>query len=233
MRIATWNIRSGGGKRLVGIADRILEEDADLTVLTEYRAKPGQRLQHLLGPGTHAWVTSPPPNANGVLAISRTPIESAACPVAAPIHAHRWLRCRLPDQDLEVLAVHIPNMGELWGKAEYWDRVLEFAESCLDRRAVIVGDFNTGLPADTQGMAFHLGDRMQRLVESGWVDAWRAIHGDHTEFSWYSPNGGNGFRVDFCFLSPMLSKCVAHARFDHLVRTQGLSDHSLFSVELR
>jgi len=234
MKIATWNIRSGGGRRLPAIAERILAEDASLMLLTEFRTEPGRRLLELLALGDrhHVLATEPPKNANGLLALSTTPFEHAQCPIVPPASCHRWLRFRLPVWDLEVLGVHVPNMGEPWNKAEYWDCLLRFAEWAKDRRALVLGDFNTGLPADTQGAPFHLGDRMQRLIDLGWIDTWRAVHGEHTEYTWLSPNAGNGFRLDHCFVSPALAGDVERVAFGHDVRLNGLSDHSLLSIRL-
>ena len=34
------------------------------------------------------------------------------------------------------------------------------------------------------------------LEQSGWHDAFRLVRGTARAYTWYSPNGGNGFRLD-------------------------------------
>jgi hypothetical protein len=40
MRLLAWNIRQGGGSRLLRIADALKRHDADIVVLSEYRGGP-------------------------------------------------------------------------------------------------------------------------------------------------------------------------------------------------
>jgi hypothetical protein len=37
VRLLAWNIRQGGGSRLVGIIDALARHDADVLILSEYR----------------------------------------------------------------------------------------------------------------------------------------------------------------------------------------------------
>jgi len=232
MRVATWNIRAGGGKRLKSITDRLLAERCDLCVLTEFRSKPGEYLTEQLI-GHHFCVTQPPVNQNGVLAFGRDPLVTLNTNRRSlPISSHRWLCCHHSAAEVIVLGVHIPNQNERWNKDDFWTRLCRFAKKNRAAKAMILGDFNTGLDADTENEKFLHSPQFQSLLDMGWVDCFRAVHGDRREYSWYSPNAGNGYRLDHCFLSPLLAPRLADARFDHDVRTSGLSDHSMLTVEL-
>lgn len=58
MRIATWNIRAGGGKRTERIAQVILDESPDVLVITEFRPTPGRALLELLKPMSYHVATA-------------------------------------------------------------------------------------------------------------------------------------------------------------------------------
>lgn len=181
----------------------------------------------------HHAETTPPLNQNGVLAYSRTPLAKSDMPRrSTPKSAHRWLTLHLAEADILALCVHIPNQNERWNKDDFWRKVCAFAKANKSSQGIILGDFNTGLDADTENEKFLHSPQFQRLLDLGWVDCYRAVHGDRREYSWYSPNGNNGYRLDHCFLSASLAPRLKSASFDHEVRAARLSDHSLFSVDL-
>ncbi len=98
---------------------------------------------------------------------------------------------------ISILGIHIP-INSKRTKTLFWETVLQNAESFRDGPALIIGDFNTGLPVDAQGTPFHCVQHMERLGKMGWQDALRLINGSRPEYSWYS-NVGNGFRIDHAF----------------------------------
>lgn len=201
-------------------------------MLTEYRTKPGAALRARLG-SHHLAETETPLNQNGLLAYCKTPLAHSETPRrSTPKSSHRWLSVHWPEVDILVLGVHIPNQSERWNKDEFWKRVGAFAKRHKRARAIILGDFNTGLDADTENERFLHSPQFQALLDLGWIDCYRAVHGDRREYSWYSPNGNNGYRLDHCFLSACLASQLIDARFDHEVRATRLSDHSLLTVDL-
>ena len=74
--------------------------------------------------------------------------------------------------------------------------------------------------------------RFDCLLASGWTDAWRALHPDVREFTWYNRRSGNGFRIDHALLSPVLVPRLLTAEHLHGTRTSGATDHSGLLVEL-
>ena len=66
----------------------------------------------------------------------------------------------------------------------------------------------------------------------GWVDAWRTLHPDDREYTWYSRPRNNGFRLDHAFLSPELAPSLQSARHVHSTRAEGVTDHSAIVVDL-
>jgi exonuclease III len=138
----------------------------------------------------------------------------------------------IPALDLTLLAVHVPNRSEMWKKQEFLDATEAFAVETTAQRALIVGDLNNALPEDFQGnITIPESIYLQRLLDWGWVDAWRLLNPGVYEYTWFS-HRQNGFRLDHCFASPLLAPKVVAATLRHDVRTSGLSDHSALTVSL-
>jgi exonuclease III len=74
VRLLAWNIRQGGGTRLVGIMAAIARRDADVLILSEYRGgDSAERLCAALKASGYGHVTklTPPPQRTGVLIAAR------------------------------------------------------------------------------------------------------------------------------------------------------------------
>ncbi|MBS1724752.1 MAG: endonuclease/exonuclease/phosphatase family protein [Armatimonadetes bacterium] len=231
-RLATWNIRAGGGRRIEGIAEVIKGERPDLLVLTEYRPLPGKRLTDLLdGCGYHVVEGSQQGTDNSVCILSKSPMVVHRSRTR-PTYGHRWVAVKLPERDLVVLGVHVPNQTEIWNKREFWHCIQGFSRIHGCRRAIIMGDLNTALDEDCQGDPIREAVHLKWLLNNGWVDAWRSQNELANEYSWFS-HRANGFRLDHCFLSRKLSGSLVSAQMRHDVRERGLSDHSWLTVDLK
>jgi len=230
VRIATWNIRAGGGKRTEQIAHVILEECPDVLVLTEFRPVPGRVLLELLQPlSYHVAAGVPTGIQNCVCVLSRQPMKELVVEMP-PKSLHRWVSVVIPAADLIVLGAHVPNQSEIWNKVDFWNAVEAFAAETAAQRSLILGDLNTALDEDCQGDPIREAVYMKRLLEAGWVDAWRHRNPDAKEFSWFS-HRQNGFRLDYCLASPSLAASIRKASMRHDVRVDRLSDHSMLVAE--
>ena len=97
---------------------------------------------------------------------------------------------------------------------------------------VLMGDFNTGINhLDQKGNSFWYSEYLAKFKEEGLVDAFRLQWGKVKEYSWYSPQG-NGFRYDHCWVSNYIATNLRECFFDHEVRENKLSDHSLMHLKL-
>ncbi len=111
MRLLAWNIRQGGGSRLVGIMAAIARHDADVLILSEYRGgDSAERLRAALKASGYRYVTKlvPPPQRTGVLIAARRRFVERG-PVCVRVE-EPW---RLVDVDLGVLrltGVYMPNL---------------------------------------------------------------------------------------------------------------------------
>jgi exodeoxyribonuclease-3 len=236
MRLVNWNIRHGGSKlKLPAIVQAILAAKGDILVITEFQTKSADFIQSQLQAAGYSYQLSsnPPIKTNGILIASRFPV--ALLPQQyQPNNPYRWLEVGLPEQNLTVLGLHIPEWGSKWDKATFWQEVNRYAKDRLKTQAILIGDFNTGLELDTTGEEFACPEYMEELVQMGWVDAWRSLHADTREYTWQSPRRWFSMRLDYVFLSPTLASRLMAAQYNHSVRLQDkLSDHSMLIVDIQ
>lgn len=252
MRILTWNI-CRGRRDVNPLARALAEIAADVLVLTEFRANgTGARLlSELQAYGyEHSIYRAGLPKSSGVALISRH--RMAMREEEGPHRlAHRWKHVSLVDKEIDLLGVYLngsPGPPETTAqKQAFWDRIHVAAERLIERPTVIIGDLNTGLHRiDEEGATFRCSESFRVLLQLGWIDAFRALHGDRREYTWWSNR--RGFRLDHAFLSPQLAQSLksanyiartasyvlAHTRPRPWPRELGtsLSDHSALIVEL-
>ncbi|HEY7372570.1 MAG TPA: endonuclease/exonuclease/phosphatase family protein [Polyangia bacterium] len=230
VRLLAWNIRQGGGTRLVGIMAAIARHDADVLVLSEYRGgESAERLCAALKASGYRHMTKllPPPQRTGVLVAARRRFveRGPVCPrVEEP-----W---RLVDVDLGVLrltGVYMPNMK---AKLPYWQTLVDAFAARSAGDALAIGDFNTCRAYVDEPGAIDVAARFMDSMDAiGFRDLWRQRYPDGREFSWYS-HRGNGFRIDHAFVSAGLAARAGAVRYSHEERLSGLSDHSILLLDL-
>ena len=105
--------------------------------------------------------------------------------------------------------------------------------------ALIAGDTNTGhIGIDEQSRVFskESDDWMVGMERAGWRDAFRTLHGDQRTYTWYSPNAGNGFRLDQAFVNAELIPRLIAARYEWAPTPDGrrdaVSDHAALLIDL-
>lgn len=254
MRLATWNIQRGGGKRISAIISEIAACAPDVVCLTEVTVKNLSKLKEALSEQGLSYISAfcPETNDNSVLLASKTPFSVSGEKIGRD--AERWISAYFEQQGINLLCVHIPGATDAKFAADgfgisgekrkklFWESVIEYAQIYKDGRSIIMGDFNTGLKEDAEGTPFKLSEFMLSLREIGFLDVWRYLNPEAREYTWYwrrkSKEDGklhnhNGFRLDYIFASPTLQREILSAHHIHQVREQGISDHSLLVAELR
>jgi len=249
MRIVSWNIRAGGGRRAAGIADQIARWAPDIVALSEFRATPPsvelagalvrQGLLHQL-----STASARQPHVNSLLIASRWPLARVRHAAAPGIDSSRWLLARVGSPCAVTLgAMHVPN--RVTGrKFPFLDAVLGVAHTWRRGPALLVGDTNSGLiDLDEEVPAFIVEEDgwIRGLEAAGWADAFRLLGGSERTYTWYSPNGGNGFRIDQAFVNRALRPRLRDARHEwgrapgcrgRRARRDALSDHAALLVDL-
>ncbi|MFN0149036.1 MAG: endonuclease/exonuclease/phosphatase family protein [Dehalococcoidia bacterium] len=241
MRVLAWNIRAGGGRRVAGILAQIEAWSPDLIALSEFRGTPpGRELRAALGEVGYGHLLETTvlesPARNALLLASRWPLQRVRLQ-GAPEQQERWLCAEASGPErFTLIAVHFPNevTGRKW---PYMEAVAALAERWRRGPALILGDTNSGRPGiDEENAVF--GRRytawFDRMEAAGWRDAFRALYPDQREFTWYSPNGGNGFRIDQAFANRAMMRRVVdvrHAWGGPGERRDELSDHAALIID--
>ena len=76
------------------------------------------------------------------------------------------------------------------------------------------------------------------LEQAAWRDGFRHLYGEERVYTWYSPNGRNGFRLDQAFVNRPLLPRLIDTRYEWALcddgrdRRDSVSDHAAFIVDL-
>jgi exonuclease III len=243
MRVVAWNIRAGGGIRAAAIARQLVRWAPDVVALSEFRATPpscavatalGAHLPHQL-----TTADRDAPNANALLIASRWPLRRLRLR-GGPDERYRWLAVTIDAPQTMVLgAMHAPNRAE-GRKYPFLDAVLACARGWRLGPALFIGDTNSGRRGlDEQVPAFNTIEEgwVDGLGDCGWRDAFRHLQPDARTYTWYSPNGRHGFRIDQAFVNAPLLARLKDARYlwggaSRRGRRTLLSDHAALVVDL-
>ena len=246
MRIVGWNIRAGGGRRVELIAAQLDAWAPDIVALSEFRATPpSQHLAETLAARGLAFqqaaLDPDQLSRNGLLVASRWPLKPIRAR-SAPSEPCRWLLVGVDAPAPFTLgAMHIP-VSVSGRKLPYLGAVERLVRSWRRGPGLLIGDTNSGRPGiDEESPVF--GPRsaawFDELDRRGWADAFRHLHGDTRVYTWYSPNAGNGFRLDQAFVNRHLLPRLRQARYewgqslesvDPAARTT-LSDHAALLLD--
>ena len=245
MRIVSWNIRAGGGRRVEGIEAQLQEWVPDIVALSEFRGTPPSQwlAESLADAGLAHQISTTSakrPTVNSLLVASRWPVRRLRVR-DSPKEPGRWLLLEvLMPTPFALGAMHVPNRVS-GRKLPFLDAVLDLARRWRRGPALFVGDTNTGrIDVDEESPAFDKKEDgwMAAMEEARWNDAFRYIHGDERAYTWYSPNKGNGFRLDEAFVHHSMVERLREARYhwgkDASIgsRRDSLSDHAALVLDL-
>lgn len=231
---------AGGGKRAKGIVEQLIAWKPTIIALSEFRATaPSQSIADALREQgfEHQLTTAEGESRarNALLLASIYPVEVVDYQ-ESPEPSHRWLLAKVSvSMPFHIGVMHIPNM-HTGQKYPYHDAVLSFVQNWNNGAALLIGDTNSGLPdIDEESPAFTKKEAafMQGMEQAKWHDAFRYLHGQQRAYTWYSPNGKNGFRLDQAFVNPLLMEYVNRLSYvwGESESFNQLSDHAAILVD--
>jgi exodeoxyribonuclease III len=244
MRIVFWNIRAGGGVRVGRIASQIERWAPDAVALCEFRATPPSRelardLAALGLPHQCTTAQAARPNANRLFLAARWPLTRIRLRTPCVDAVQLLLLASIEAPSPITLGVmHVPN--RVTGRKDvFYAATLALLDCWRRGPAMLVGDTNSGRPGldeETQVFGPREDAWLSGLERSGWFDAFRLRHRTARMYTWYSPNGRNGFRLDQAFVNDALRARLRDIRH-HWGRRGGtgsraLSDHAAILVDL-
>ena len=241
MRILSWNILQGGGRRTDNILATIQSHQPDIVALQEFRHSSSKAkliegleelgLSHNYIPDTTEATT------HTVALFSYYPIE---CKPLKPepensTDAVLALQANISiidseEPDIDLITLHLPHKQK---QLPYFKALQNLTAQLKDRHAIMIGDFNCGIPfEDSETKSFYATQQFQSLLSQGWTDAWRSRNPDKREYTWVSSRKGNGFRYDHALVTAGLDQRINHIEYDHEPREAGFSDHSLLILDI-
>lgn len=227
LKILSWNIRQGGGTRSRKICDNLVASEAQLIVLSEFRNnKSGDRITKTLSQAGYKFqgFSGALGNTNSVAIFSIIDGETLTFSDIDPKYSDNIIAIKF--EAFTVYGVYLPHKK----KHILFDFLIN--EVSQDKSAIIVGDFNTGKNfIDQKGSSFWYTEELRNLENLGCVDAFRHIHKDKKEFSWFS-HLGNGYRYDHSYVSRSIVPIIKECYYLHSWREEKLSDHSPMILEL-
>ncbi len=226
MKIVSWNIQQGGGRRAPAIVQYLTTARAHILVLSEFRnnATGVMIRKRLLDHGfSHQAASDLTKDKNGVLIASKYAFELDR-PRQELEYAYGVLQCRFAA--FHLIGAYLPHKK----KHRLFEILL--ASAAQNQPLIIAGDLNTGHNfVDQKGDSFWYTKELDQLESSAMIDAFRHCHGQAKEYSWYS-HGGNGFRYDHTYVKAEMLPVVKECFYDHQVRENKLSDHSAMVLKL-
>ena len=256
MRTATWNV-NGLRARLDFVLHWLRERQPDLVGLQELKLSDEQFPHAALEAAGYQAAVHGQKSWNGVAILSRKPVESTQ----KGLPGQEEFGARLIAAKVDGLAfasVYVPNGKSIehqdYGRKLAWLDALaaHFEASYRPEDAVVLGgDFNVCPgPLDSwneqalHGSILHTDEeraRLQRLLDWGFVDVFRARHPDTQAFSWWDYRGGafhrrQGLRIDLLLATRSALDRVGSVEIDRDYRKkkEGLtpSDHAPVIADL-
>lgn len=250
MKLLSWNVRKKSGPDTTSVVASI---DPDVAVLTEcLHSDDGLSLDdRLTGDGWHVAHNMAVSRRGAVLIASKSPIGNLAA-VGYRTAPERMLSFDV--DGLRILAVYLEETVPK-GPERDWEamrnHLVETAAGLVGESTVITGDLNLG---DSGSDISHPEKKLTgsgeyaALLEQGWVDSFRLLHGDRSEFSYFSYGWKHkiwtGWRIDHTLVTPDLVEAVQRSEYLHevdgklLVRSEehpdgdAVSDHAAMVTEL-
>ena len=236
MKILSWNILQGGGRRAGDIVKTIAAHAPDIVTLQEFRRGSGEAeivaglkkagLKFIHIPETEG-------KENTILIASKFGFDAGPF-LPEPNNPLHMLEAYFSEQvlgfELSFIAVHFPQKK---AQIPLFEALKHDSLSLLKMNALIIGDMNCGIPLiDSDSKSFAATHYYQDLLQAGWIDSWRSRHTEAREFTWTSNRTENRFRYDQILASPDLDARFKRVSYDHAPRLAKYSDHSLIIAQI-
>jgi len=234
IKIVSWNVNGIRAVHSKGAFEWIKESDIDIMCLQEIKATKEQIPEDVIDP-TLSYISvnsAEKKGYSGTMALSNVePSQTLTCNDIDTAMEGRILEQHY--EDFVLFSVYFPNGQKneerLAYKMKFYDDFLDHCNALREegKSIVICGDVNTAhkeidlknpkANSKTSGFLPIEREWMDKLVENGYIDTFRYVHGDiEEEYSWWSYRFGAraknvGWRIDYFFISDDLAECLEDA----------------------
>jgi exodeoxyribonuclease III len=257
MRVVTWNVNSLK-VRMPRLLELLAQHEPDVLCLQETKCNPDAFPELELQAAGYEAVDASGGRWAGVAILARRTGSPAltdphyGLPDDPVPEEARWVEATTGG--IRFVSVYVPN-GRTLDSPEY-PRKLAFLEAMAKRIAdlraqgplIVCGDMNIApADADVYDPAAFVGgthvsaperDHLAAILDGGMVDAYRALHPDEVQFTWWDYRAGNfhkglGLRIDLALVStslaPRLTACGIYRDYR---KGHKPSDHAPLAVDL-
>lgn len=252
VEIFSWNVNGVRAAARKGFLGWLRSTRPDVLGLQEIKAHPGQLDAELREPAAYEaiWAPAERKGYSGVALFTRRPARHIEIGIGDPLYDQEG-RTMVADYGAFVLVnCYVPHgsrdHSRLDFKMAYKERLLQLCAelTAAGREIVLIGDINTAhreidlarprQNQNTSGFLPREREWIDRFVEAGYVDAFRALHPEKVAYSWWAYWGNArardvGWRLDYTFISPGLMPRVLEA---HIHKDVTGSDHCPVSLTL-
>lgn len=245
LRILNWNIRNPSLKRAKGQADWIIKTNANVIILTEAKYSEGGRYirDWLESFGFNVLFPKPDRNDYCVMVASKG-LTSKNLDIKINFLPHRVVSITLETflGKIKIVGIYVPSRGPIEkrnvDKRKFQNQMIDLlqhlSETTSTSNLIVGGDLNV---VERNHFPYYpvFGEWEYEFYESflkfGLADAYRALHPDTQEYSWFGKEG-DGYRFDHFFVSKDLLQYVTECSYIHTPRTSKISDHSAMYLRL-
>tara|TARA_B100001142_G_scaffold47464_2_gene44221 strand:+ start:3770 stop:4543 length:774 start_codon:yes stop_codon:yes gene_type:complete len=253
MKIFSWNVNGVRAIEKKGFLEWIEDEDPDIVCIQETKAKVEQLGSSLIEDhGYHTyWHSAERPGYSGVATFSK--IE--------PYYVQKGLGIDRFDSEGRVLItehenfllynIYFPNGQKdetrLNYKLDFYDELLPIINENVESgsNVIVTGDWNTAhhpidlaRPKDnikTSGFMPIEREKLDKYVDSGWIDTFRHFNNDPDRYTWWTYRFGArerniGWRIDYFFVNESFISDIENAEIHDSVMG---SDHCPVSITLK
>ena len=252
IEIISWNvngIRAVANKEALKWVD---ERRPDILCFQEIKATADQIPDNLFDHDYHTAIVNPAEKKgySGTMTLSNIAFEETGTRTEID-HTNEGRIVESHFNDIVLFNVYFPNGQKdeerLAHKMKFYEDFLEHCEQLREegKSIIICGDVNTAhreidlknpkSNAKTSGFLPQEREWIDKLIEHGYIDTFRYVHGDkEEEYSWWSYRFGAraknvGWRIDYFFISEELAECLEDAFI--LQEIEG-SDHCPVGIRL-
>jgi len=252
MKILSWNVNGIRACATKGLVEWMVASEADIICLQETKAKPEQLDRSLLEvPGYRAfWHSAERPGYSGVVTYTRTEPRHVEYGLGDGWEDREGRAIRTDFADFTLFNIYFPNgqrdQERLDYKLAFYDHLLDTAEALRrdGHRLVICGDYNTAHKEIDLANPKENSDRsgflpverawLDKLVDHGYVDTFRAFNPAPEQYTWWTYRFGArrrniGWRIDYHFVSEDLRPYLRGATIHPEITG---SDHCPVGLEL-
>ncbi len=248
MKIVSWNVNGLRAVLSKNFYEFAKDMDADVICLQETKMQEGQA-EVLLEGYEKYWNSAVKKGYSGTAIFTRVKPLSVKIGLDEEIHNQEGRVLTMEFEEYFVVCCYTPNSKDKLARIDYrmeWEDYFRNYLLSLDavKPVILCGDlnvahneidlknpktnhFNAGFSDEERG-------KMSELLESGFKDTFRVLHGDEVKYSWWSYRFNSrannaGWRIDYFIVSNRLMPAVKSAEIHNDVMG---SDHCPVSIEI-